>query len=43
MIYNKLVNELPESRIIEIITNAVEIENAGGPYWYERDSHVPIH
>lgn len=26
MIYNKLVNELPESRIIEIITNAVEIE-----------------
>jgi ribonucleoside-diphosphate reductase subunit M2 len=26
MIYNKLVNKLPESRIIEIITNAVEIE-----------------
>ena len=26
MIYNKLVNQLPESRIIEIITNAVEIE-----------------
>ena len=26
MIYNKLINKLPESRIIEIITNAVEIE-----------------
>lgn len=26
MVYNKLVNKLPESRIVEIITNAVEIE-----------------
>lgn len=26
MVYKKLVNQLPESRIVEIITNAVEIE-----------------
>lgn len=26
LVYSKLVNKLPESRIVEIVTNAVEIE-----------------
>ena len=28
LLYTKLVNKVPESRIVEIITNAVEIEKA---------------